>query len=64
MSQPIRPDTVEVYMRTDGLWDWRRKAANGQVVATSGGQGYTTRHDVKLAAVRENAGVQVLEVAE
>jgi len=64
MSQPTRPDTVEVYMRVDGLWDWRRKAPNGQVVATSGGQGYTTRSDVKLAAVRENAGVQVLEVAE
>ena len=27
------------------LFDWRLKAANGQVMATSHGQGYTTAHD-------------------
>lgn len=59
-----RPDIIEVYERTDGLWEWRRKASNGQVVATSGGQGYTSRFDVKLAAVRENDGLEVLEVEE
>ena len=36
---------VEVYKRQDGLWDWRLNAANGQIVATSGGQGYTERND-------------------
>lgn len=58
------PDIVEVYVRTDGLWEWRRKASNGQIVATSGGQGYTTRFDVKLAAVRANDGLEVREVSE
>lgn len=32
--------TVEVYQRGDGLWGWRLRASNGQVVATDGGQGY------------------------
>ena len=64
MSQPTRPDLVEVFQRVDGLWEWRRKSPNGQVVAVSGGQGYTTRFDVKLAAVRENEGLEVLEVGE
>jgi uncharacterized protein YegP (UPF0339 family) len=29
--------------RHDGKWAWRIKAANGQVVATDGGQGYETK---------------------
>ena len=31
--------------RSDGLWDWRIIAANGEIVATSGGQGFTERND-------------------
>jgi uncharacterized protein YegP (UPF0339 family) len=39
---------VEVYQREDGLWDWRAIAANGRIVATSGGQGYTSeRHTIR-----------------
>lgn len=33
----------EFYQRTDMLWAWRLKAANGQIVATDGGQGYEDR---------------------
>jgi uncharacterized protein YegP (UPF0339 family) len=33
----------ELYRRTDGKWAWRIKAANGQVVATDGGQGYESK---------------------
>jgi uncharacterized protein YegP (UPF0339 family) len=33
----------EVYKRHDGKWAWRIKAANGEIVATDGGQGYETR---------------------
>jgi len=28
---------VKVYRRKDGLYEWRMKAANGRVVATSAG---------------------------
>ena len=36
---------VEIKKRIDGLWEWRLIAANGQIVATSGMQGYTERND-------------------
>jgi len=34
--------TFEVYQREDNKFDWRLKHENGNVVATSGGQGYET----------------------
>lgn len=40
-----RTPKAEVYKRTDGLWDWRLHSGNGQIVATSGTQGYTERND-------------------
>ena len=45
-------DTLVVYRRDDGLWDWRRIASNGQVVATSGGQGFSERNDAAEGAER------------
>ncbi len=39
----------EVYKRADGLYDWRLRATNGQIIATSGGQGYTERNDAQEA---------------
>ncbi|HEU4864621.1 MAG TPA: hypothetical protein VFT76_00110 [Actinomycetota bacterium] len=50
---------VEVYRRSDGLWDWRRFAGNDEIVATSGGQGYTERNDAVEAAERENEGLTI-----
>lgn len=35
-----RKPKLVVYTRADGKWDWRLVAGNGQIVATSGGQGY------------------------
>jgi uncharacterized protein YegP (UPF0339 family) len=35
----------DVYKREDQLWDWRLRASNGAIIATSGGQGYTERND-------------------
>jgi uncharacterized protein YegP (UPF0339 family) len=32
---------VDVYQRPDSLWGWRLIAANGRIVATDGGQGYS-----------------------
>jgi uncharacterized protein YegP (UPF0339 family) len=43
---------AEVYKREDGLWDWRVVADNGNIVATSGGQGYTERNDAREAFER------------
>jgi len=37
----------EVYRRHDGKWACRIKAANGQVVATDGGQGYESKTDAR-----------------
>lgn len=35
---------IEVYKRnSDGLFDWRTLAFNGQIIGTSGGQGYSSR---------------------
>jgi uncharacterized protein YegP (UPF0339 family) len=36
---------AEIYQREDRLWDWRVKSANGEIVATSGGQGFTRKED-------------------
>lgn len=36
---------VEIYRREDELYDWRLVADNGDIIATSGGQGYTERND-------------------
>lgn len=35
----------EVFKRSDGKFGFRVKAANGQVVATDGGQGYSAKAD-------------------
>jgi len=43
---------IVVYKRDDGLWDWRMKAGNGEIIATSGGQGFTERNDAVEAAER------------
>ncbi len=37
----------EVYQRNDGKWAFRVKAANGEIVATDGGQGYSAKSDAK-----------------
>lgn len=45
-------EKAEVYRREDGLFDWRVRAANGEIVATSGGQGFTERNDARAAVER------------
>lgn len=37
--------TFELYKDVAGQWRWRLKAANGEVVATSGGDGYHNKGD-------------------
>lgn len=43
----------EIYVRySDGLFDWRTVAANGQIIGTSGGQGYSSRFNAHRALDR------------
>jgi uncharacterized protein YegP (UPF0339 family) len=35
--------TGELYKRKDGKFSFRVKASNGQIVATDGGQGYSSK---------------------
>lgn len=56
---------VEVYARQDGRYDWRRIAVvNGQVVATSGGQGFAKHSAVMESASRENPGVPIVDLTD
>lgn len=41
-----------VYKREDNLWDWRILSPNHEIVATSGGQGFTERNDAVEALAR------------
>lgn len=55
-SRAKAPGSIEVYRRDDGLWAWRLRAANSQIVATDGAQGYVNRY----GAVRAANGVRKL----
>ncbi len=46
----------EVYKRSDGKWAFRIKAANGQVVATDGSQGYNSKVDARATLTKILAG--------
>ena len=37
----------EIFKRADGKFGFRVKASNGQVVATDGGQGYSSKGDAR-----------------
>jgi len=48
----------ELYKRPDRMFDWRLIATrNGQIVATSGGQGFADRRGARESFVREFPGV-------
>lgn len=43
------PDVAEVFLDESGEWRWRRKAANHEVIATSG-EGYVSKdHAIDMA---------------
>lgn len=48
--------SAEVYQRKDGKWAFRVKAANGQVVATDGSQGYSDKASALSTATKLIAG--------
>lgn len=39
--------TGEVYKGSDGVWGFRVKASTGQIIATDGGYGYTSKDDAR-----------------
>lgn len=49
---------VEAFERSDGLWDYRLVAGNGQIVVSSH-QGYTSRTDCErgMATAKELFGI-------
>jgi len=50
---------VWIYRRQDHKFDWRRVAGNGEIVSTSGGQGYDHEDECILMAREMNPGVEV-----
>lgn len=50
-----RMDQIEVYRADDG-WRWRRKAGNGEIIAS--GEAHTRRPDARRAAERANPDEQ------
>lgn len=61
----MRKDQM-IYERKDGLFDWRLRDGNGQIVSTSGDQGYETRTGAKRGlenAIEEFAKL-IAEVGE
>lgn len=58
-AAPIQGLTSGVYERTDGKFGWRIvDQANGQIIATDGGQGYSRRVDAEHTYERVLAGAE------
>jgi uncharacterized protein YegP (UPF0339 family) len=49
---------VELYRDDKGFWRWRRKAANGEIIA-DGSEGYWNRTDCLDMAERINPGLPI-----
>ncbi len=54
----------EIYKRKDGNWAFRVKASNGQVVATDGGQGYSSKTSAMSTLTKLLAGEYSGEITE
>lgn len=47
---------INVFEREDGKWAWNLVAANGDIIATDGGQGYENKADCQDMARRVVSG--------
>jgi len=48
MNQEQRLDTVVLFKRKDGKWEWHRiNGYSGDIVSTSGNQGYENKADMQ-----------------
>lgn len=59
-AQPLGGN-VELVKRTDNDWGWRRRAANGQVIATSG-EGYRNKADALDMVARQYPDIPILVI--
>ncbi len=50
--------TFSIYKRKDGKFEWRCQERNGQIVATSGSQGYNNRQECEVSLANMIYGVQ------
>ncbi len=46
-------DKVELYERSDGKFDWRRRAANGQIISNSANQGFSRKIDARASIISQ-----------
>ncbi|MBM3715890.1 MAG: DUF1508 domain-containing protein [Actinobacteria bacterium] len=46
----------QVFQRADGRWAWRLRAANGEIIATDGGQGFERHGAAKASAAAVLSG--------
>lgn len=53
----------EIYERQDGSFDWRLVASNGQIVGTSGSQGYVSEKTCEAMARNVFAGADNVTLA-
>jgi hypothetical protein len=56
-------DVVRVYKDTKGEWRWRRRAANGEIISSSG-EGYSNYSDAKRMAGELNMDCEVVVTTE
>jgi uncharacterized protein YegP (UPF0339 family) len=47
---------INVFERADGKWAWSLVAANGDIIATDGNQGYENKSDCESMASRIVSG--------
>ena len=54
----------EIFKRADGNFGFRVKASNGQVVATDGGQGYSSKADAKSTLEKLLSGAYAGDITD
>jgi uncharacterized protein YegP (UPF0339 family) len=52
-------DVVQVYKDHNGKWRWRKMAANGKIISSSG-EDFSSRRSAKRAGKRANPGIDLV----
>ena len=55
---------IEIFKRKDKKWSWRVRAANGQILATDGHQGYENLGDARHTAETVTANQLVVHLLD
>ena len=56
------PDRAEIYRTADGVWYWRIRAANNEVIAQ--GEGYERRGDIEHMLANHFPHVPIVNLEE